>query len=32
LEQDEAKLELFYYHGYDTMERKMDELKEFLEN
>ncbi len=30
LESDQAKMELFYLHGYDTMERRMNELKEFL--
>ena len=30
LENDAAKLELFYLHGYDTMERRMDELRAFL--
>lgn len=30
LERDEAKLEAFYRHGYETMAKRMDELKIFL--
>ncbi len=30
LESDEAKLTAFYRHGYETMEKRMDELRAFL--
>ena len=30
LERDESKLTAFYRHGYETMEKRMDELRAFL--
>ncbi len=30
MEKDPAKLTAFYRHGYDTMDRRMDELRQFL--